>query len=331
MTKKIPLNNISAINHTLDLAMDKDKNIVVWGEDVGLEGGVFRATKGLQKKYGEARVFDSPLDEATILGVAVGAAINGLKPVVEIQFLGFVYSAFQNLFGHAARFRNRTRGRFTCPLVVRIPMGGGIRGIEHHSESIEAIFSHIPGLKVVMPYTPYDTKGLLLAAINDPDPVIFLEPKRVYRSFRQEIPEEYYEIEIGKGNILKEGKDITIVSYGAILQDVLKAANKLEEKHNINVEVIDLRTITPWDRELVIASVKKTQNLLIVHEEVESFSTSSEINAVVSKECFYHLERPVQRLAPPDITVPLPKGEDLYQINAKKIIITVLDMLKGGD
>lgn len=239
-------NNIEAINDALMIAMTQDSSVIVYGEDVGLEGGVFRATKGLQAKFGKTRCFDSPLDEATIMGVAIGLALNKLKPVCEIQFQGFSYGAFQNLFGHAARYRNRSRNRFTCPLVVRMPMGGGIRAIEHHSESIEALFCHIPGLKVVIPSTPYDSKGLLLAAINDPDPVVFLEPKRVYRAFKQEIPQDYYEVEIGKAQIVTPGRDLTIVSYGATLHDCLKAVNELKKINpNFSIELIDLRTLKP--------------------------------------------------------------------------------------
>lgn len=204
------LNNIGAVTDALALMMEKDPTVVLWGEDAGFEGGVFRATEGLQKQFGISRVFDAPIAEATIAGVGVGAALYGLKPVVEMQFQGFSYPAFQQLMAHAARYRNRTRGRFTVPMVVRMPMAGGVRALEHHSEAIEALYAHIPGLKVVMPSTPYDTKGLLIAAINDPDPVIFLEPKKIYRSFKQEVPAGIYEVEIGKANVLVEGSDLTL-------------------------------------------------------------------------------------------------------------------------
>lgn len=312
------LNNIEAINDALTLMMEQDPNIIVYGEDVGQEGGVFRATKGLQTKFGKQRCFDSPLDEATIMGVAVGMSLNNLKPVCEIQFQGFTYNAFQNLFGHAARYRNRTRGRYSCPLVLRMPMGGGIRAIEHHSESIETLFAHIPGLKVVIPSTPYDSKGLLISAINDPDPVVFLEPKRVYRAFKQVIPSNYYEVPIGKANVIISGTDLTIVSYGAITHEIIPAIEKFKDLYSI--ELIDLRTIKPWDKEAVIDSVKKTGRLLVIHEAVNSFSVASEIISYVSQNAFYFLKIAPQKLTSPDITIPLACGEQLILITADKII-----------
>ena len=248
MSKTIVVNNIEALTNSLDLNMEKDQRIIIYGEDAGFEGGVFRATQGLQAKYGEKRIFDSPIAEAGIMGTAVGAALAGLRPVVELQFSGFCFPALMNLFTHAARYRNRSRGRFSCPLVLRMPMGGGVKALEHHSESLEAIFAHIPGLKVVMPSTPYDTKGLMTAAINDPDPVVFFEPKRIYRAFKQEIPEELYEVEIGKANVVNQGTDVTLVSFGASLHDCLAALKSLKENSetaNISVELIDLRTIKP--------------------------------------------------------------------------------------
>lgn len=308
-------NNITALTKTLDAMMAKDDRIVLYGEDAGYEGGVFRATKGLQEKYGKERVFDAPIAEAAIMGTAIGMAMNGLRPIVEMQFSGFSLPAFQQLFVHAARMRNRSRSRFTCPLVVRMPVGGGIRALEHHSEALEAIFGHIPGLKVVMPSTPYDTKGLLAAAINDPDPVIFLEPKRIYRAFKQEIPEDLYEIEIGKAAVVKEGKDITVVTYGSMVRETQKALAQVEA----DVELIDLRTISPLDRQTVIQSVKKTGRLLVIHEAVQSFSVSSEIITSVTDEAFLYLEAPPARLTGYDITVPLAKNEPYFMITPAKI------------
>lgn len=326
--KTIIVNNIEAVTNALDLCMEKDSSIILYGEDAGFEGGVFRATQGLQAKYGEKRVFDAPIAEATIMGSAVGASIAGLKPVVEMQFSGFSFPAFMNLFAHAARYRNRSRGRFTCPLVVRMPMGGGVKALEHHSESLEAIFSHVPGLKVVMPSNPYDTKGLLVAAINDPDPVVFFEPKRNYRSFKQEIPEGLYEVEIGKANVLFEGNDLTLVTFGASVHDCLAAINKLKQTNpEISVELIDLRSIKPWDRQTVIDSVKKTGRLMVVHEAVKSFSVSSEIITTVNEKAFYSLKAAPVRLTGWDITVPWAQGEHLHMVSSERILNEIVKLV----
>lgn len=314
------VNNIQALTHSLEMAMEKDETIVVFGEDAGFEGGVFRATKGLQAKFGKERVFDSVLAEAVICGSAIGMAVNGLKPVIEMQFQGFSYPSFQQLFTHGARLRNRSRGRWSVPMVMRMPMGGGVRALEHHSEAIEAMFSHVPGIKVVMPSTPYDTKGLMLAAINDPDPVVFLEPKRLYRTFKQEIPADYYEVPIGKAHIMQEGKDLTIVTYGANTFDCRNALKQMQEngsKHSI--ELIDLRTISPIDKKTIIESVKKTGRLLIVHEAVKTLSVSAEIIAFVNENCFEYLEAKPKRLTGYDITVPLNEGEKYFMITPEKI------------
>lgn len=312
------LNNIGAITHTLDSEMEKDKSIVVYGEDVGFEGGVFRATAGLQKKYGKDRCFDTPLAEAAIVGSAVGMAINGMKPIVEMQFSGFVLPALNQILGHVARFRNRTRGKYNLPMVIRMPYGGGVRALEHHSESIEDIFAQTPGLKVVIPSTPYDTKGLLLAAIRDPDPVIFLEPKRIYRAFKQEVPTEDYTLPIGKAKIVKEGTDITVVTWGSLVRETQKAIKELEED-GISVELIDLRTISPLDKETILQSVKKTGRFLVVHEAYKSFGPGAELISVVNEGAFLHLEAPPTRLTGFDVTVPLPKGEHHFIIEPKQI------------
>ncbi|WP_215738592.1 alpha-ketoacid dehydrogenase subunit beta [Mesomycoplasma hyorhinis] len=319
------LNNIGAVTDALALMMEKDPTVVLWGEDAGFEGGVFRATEGLQKQFGISRVFDAPIAEATIAGVGVGAALYGLKPVVEMQFQGFSYPAFQQLMAHAARYRNRTRGRFTVPMVVRMPMAGGVRALEHHSEAIEALYAHIPGLKVVMPSTPYDTKGLLIAAINDPDPVIFLEPKKIYRSFKQEVPVGIYEVEIGKANVLVEGSDLTLVTYGAQVHEALAALKQLNGEYS--VELIDLRTISPLDTDTIINSVKKTGRLLVVHEAVKSFSVSAEIITRVNEKAFEFLLAPPARLTGYDITVPLARGEGFHAINDKKILNKIKEVM----
>ncbi|CAC13936.1 PYRUVATE DEHYDROGENASE E1 COMPONENT, BETA SUBUNIT [Mycoplasmopsis pulmonis] len=320
MSDKLTLNNIEALTNAIDVKMEEDKTIVLYGQDAGFEGGVFRATAGLQKKYGEERVWDSPIAEASQTGVGVGAAIYGLKPIVEIQFQGFSYPAFQQLMVHAARYRNRSRGRFSVPMVLRMPMGGQVRALEHHSEAIEALYSHIPGLKVVMPSNPYDTKGLMIAAIEDPDPVVFLEHKRIYRSFKQEIPAGRYTVEIGKANVIYEGDDLTLVTYGAQVHDTIKAMDLLDEEgKEYSIELIDLRTISPLDSETIIESFKKTGRLLVVHEAVRSFSVSAEIMARVSEEAGDYIKTPLARLTGWDITVPLAKGEQYHALSPERI------------
>lgn len=304
-------NVIEAITHTLDFEMSKDENVVVFGEDVGFEGGVFRATKGLQAKYGPERCFDTILAESSIIGSGIGMAINGLRPVVEIQFSGFMFPGFNQIVTHAARMRNRSRGLYTVPMVIRMPYGGGVRALEHHSESLEVLFAHTAGLKVVIPSTPYDAKGLLLAAIRDPDPVIFLEPKRIYRAFKQEVPDEDYIIPIGKAKVLKEGNDLTVVSWGALVRDVEKAI-EMAEKDGYSVEHIDLRTISPIDKNTIISSVQKTGRFVVVHEAVKSFGPGAELITLVNEGAFLYLEAPPTRIASPDIIVPLPKGEHHY-------------------
>ncbi|WBP84278.1 alpha-ketoacid dehydrogenase subunit beta [Mycoplasmopsis edwardii] len=330
MDKEIlEVNNIGAVTNAIDLMMEKDNRVVLWGQDAGYEGGVFRATEGLQKKYGVERVWDTPIAEASMCGIGVGAAIYGLRPIVEMQFQGFSYPAFQQLMTHAARYRNRSRGRFTVPMVLRMPMAGGVRALEHHSEAIEALFAHIPGLKVVMPSTPYDTKGLMIAAINDPDPVVFLEPKKIYRSFKQQIPAGIYEVPIGKANVLVEGSDLTLVTYGAQVHDSIEAIKKLMEiDPSISVELIDLRTIKPIDTETIINSVKKTGRLLVVHEAVKSFSVSAEIITRVNEKAFEYLKAPLTRLTGYDITVPLARGEKYHAIDSDKIVAKIQEVVK---
>lgn len=312
------MNLVEAVNSALSSEMDLDSTVIVFGEDAGFEGGVFRATAGLQKKFGKERCFDSILAESAIIGSAIGMAINGLKPVTEIQFDGFLYPGLNQLYTHASRMRNRTRGKYTVPLVVRMPYGGGVKALEHHSEAPEVLLAHIPGLKVVIPSTPYDAKGLLIAAIRDPDPVIFFEPKRIYRAFRQEVPEEAYALPIGKAKVLREGNQLTVVSYGAMIQNVQQAVTALEAE-GFSIEVIDLRTIAPYDRETMIASVKKTGRFAVVHEAVTSFGVGAELIAAVNEDAFLHLEAPPMRIAAPDIIVPLPKGEHLYQVDTAQI------------
>lgn len=321
------MNILDALNKALEQQLEKDDSVVVYGEDVGFEGGVFRTTAGLQKKFGEDRVFDTPIAEGAIVGSAIGMAINGLKPVVEMQFSGFMFPGYNQMVTHAARYRNRSRGKYTLPMVIRMPYGGGIRALEHHSESLEVLFGSIPGLKLVIPSTPYDAKGLLTAAIKDPDPVIFMEPKRIYRAFKQEVPEEEYIVPIGKAKIVKPGKDITVVAWGALVREVEKAAKDLEAE-GVSVELIDLRTIAPFDRETIIESVKKTGRFLVVHEAVKSFGPAAEMISVVNEKAFLYLEAAPARLTGFDITVPLPKGEHHFMIDPKRIAYEIKKIVR---
>ncbi|UCF97974.1 MAG: alpha-ketoacid dehydrogenase subunit beta [Spirochaetaceae bacterium] len=310
---------VAAVNQALKTEMALDPAVIVFGEDVGQEGGVFRATVGLQETYGVERCFDTPLTEGGIVGAAVGMAVAGLKPVVEIQFAGFSYPAFDQLVNHAARLRNRTRGAMEVPLVVRMPYGGGIGAPEHHSESPEALFAHIPGLKVVIPSTPHDTKGLLIAAVRDPDPVIFMEPKRIYRSVKQEVPEDAYTVEIGRAKVVKAGRDLTLVSYGAQMKEAGEAVVRLGER-GVSVELIDLRTIYPFDLETVVESVRRTGRILVVHEGPQSFGAAAEIVTSVLEEAFVYLEAPPTRLSGADTVFPLPKAEHHYLITTEQIV-----------
>lgn len=312
------MNLVTAINQAIDIKLSEDPNVVVFGEDVGVEGGVFRVTEGLQQKYGEARVFDSPLAESAIIGTAVGMCMNGLRPVVEMQFSGFAYPGFNQMISHAARMRNRTRGRYTTPMVIRMPYGGGINALEHHSESMEALYGHIPGLKVVIPSTPYDAKGLLISAIESDDTIIFMEPKRIYRAIKQEVPEEKFSIEIGKAKVLNAGTDVTLVAYGAMVREAQKAV-ALAKKENVSVELIDLRTIYPIDRETIVNSVKKTGRLVVVHEGPTTFGVAAELTAIVNEDSFLSLEAPVKRVTGFDTIVPLPRGEHHYIITPERI------------
>ena len=312
------INLLTAINQALDQKLEDDASVVIFGEDTGFEGGVFRVTAGLQKKYGEDRVFDTPIAEAAITGSAIGMAINGLRPVAEIQFDGFTFPAFTEIITHMARYRNRTRGKHNLPIVVRFPVGGGIRALEHHSESLETFFGHVPGLKVVYPSTPYDAKGLLISAIEDNDPVIFMEPKRLYRSGKQEVPEEMYRIPIGKAKVVKEGTDITVVAWGSMMREVQKAMKLLENDH-ISIELIDLRTINPIDEETIIESVKKTGRFLVVHEAVKTYGPGAELISLVNEKAFLYLEAAPTRVTGFDITVPLARGEHYQFVQPERI------------
>ena len=316
------MNMVNAINNALDIKLSEDKNIVVFGEDVGVEGGVFRVTEGLQKKHGADRVFDSPLAESAIVGTAVGMAAAGLRPVVEMQFCGFVYPAFNQIISHLSRMRNRTRGKYTMPVVVRVPYGGGINALEHHSESMEALYAHIPGLKVVIPSTPADAKGMLISALESPDPVMFMEPKRIYRAIKQEVSEEKYAIPIGKAKVLHQGTDVTVIAYGAMVREVQKAMVMAKEA-GISVELIDLRSIYPLDKETLAASIRKTGRVVFVAEEPTAFGVGAEIVATVNEEAFLYLQAPPKRVSAFDTIVPLPKGEHHYLISPEKIFYEI--------
>ena len=305
----VKLNIVESINLALNQEMAKDKDVVILGEDVGVDGGVFRVTEGLFKKF-PTRVFDTPLAESGIIGAAIGMAVYGLKPVAEVQFSGFMYPGFDQLISHASRIRTRSRGRYSCPIVVRTPCGGGIRALEHHSESTETIFIHTPGLKVVEPSNPYDAKGLLISSIRDPDPVIFFEPMRVYRAIKQEVPEEEYNIELGKANIVKEGNDLTIITWGAMVRDVLKINEEIKNKYDL--EIIDLRTLSPFDIDEIINSVKKTGRALVVHEAPKTLGLGAELVAQINEKALLSLEAPVFRVTGFDTVFPLAKLENYY-------------------
>jgi len=309
---------IEAVTDALRTEMASDRSVVVFGEDVGVEGGVFRATMGLQRDFGAERCFDTPVSESGIVGAAVGMAVAGLKPVVEIQFSGFAFPAFNQIVSHVARIRNRTRGALSAPMVIRMPYGGGIRAPEHHSESVEAFFGHVPGLKVVIPSTPHDAKGLLISAIRDPDPVIFLEPSRAYRAVRQEVPEEPYTIQIGTAHVEAEGEELTLVSYGAQMIEARQARAVLAAEGH-SVELIDLRTIYPFDAGAVVDSVRKTGRLLVVHEGPQSFGVAAELMATVMEQAFDQLQAPPARLAGPDVIFPMPRGEKHYLIGTEAV------------
>ncbi|RJR41533.1 MAG: alpha-ketoacid dehydrogenase subunit beta [Desulfobacteraceae bacterium] len=311
---------VQSLNMALRQEMEKDDTVVLFGEDVGLNGGVFRVTEGLQARFGEERVFDTPLAEAGIMGFAVGMALYGLKPVCEIQFSGFAYLGLHHIECHASRLRWRTQGSFNVPMVVRAPYGGGVRALEHHSESREAFWAHMPGLKMVIPSGPRNARALMVAAIRDPDPVIFYEAKAVYRAYREEVPEEEETLPIGKSQLVQEGKDLTIISYGAMMRPTMEAAEQLKEKHGIESDVIDLLTISPLDDELFVQSVRKTGRAILVHEAPRSFGPGAEVVSRIMEQSFYHLEAPIGRVTGFDIHMPLFGWETSYIPHAARIV-----------
>ena len=311
---------VQALNLALHQEMEKDDSIIVLGEDVGVDGGVFRVTDELIKKFGEERVLDTPLAEAGIVGMSVGMAVYGLKPVCEIQFSGFSYQAFHQIENHASRMRRRSQGRYNVPMVLRAPYGGGVRALEHHSESREVYYAHTPGLKMVIPSGPRNARALLVSAMRDPDPVIFFEPKAVYRAFREEVPEEEETLPLGKSQIVREGKDLTMISYGAMMRPTLEAAETLQAKDGVEAEVIDLLTISPLDDELFTQSVRKTGRALVVHEASRSFGAGAEIIARIMEKSFFYLEAPIARVTGYDVNIPLFAREMAYLPNAGRIV-----------
>ncbi|WP_066176420.1 alpha-ketoacid dehydrogenase subunit beta [Bacillus marinisedimentorum] len=310
---------IQAITDAMRTELKNDENVLVFGEDVGVNGGVFRATEGLQKEFGEDRVFDTPLAESGIGGMSIGLALQGYRPVPEIQFFGFVYETMDAISGQMARLRYRTGGSVNMPITVRSPFGGGVKTPELHADSLEGLMAQQPGLKVVIPSTPYDAKGLLISAIRDNDPVIFLEHMKLYRSFRGEVPEEEYTIPIGKADLKREGTDITIVAYGAMVQSSLKAAEELE-KEGINAEVIDLRTVSPLDIETIIKSVEKTNRAIVVQEAQKQAGVAANVVAEINDRAILSLEAPVLRVTAPDTVFPFSQAEDVWLPNYQDIV-----------
>lgn len=308
-----------AVRDALRDEMRLDPSVLVLGEDVGVDGGVFRATDGLIEEFGSSRVIDTPLAESGIIGMSVGLAATGFRPVAEMQFMGFVYPAINQLFSHAARMRNRTRGRLTTPMVVRMPYGGGIHPPEHHSESYESLFLNTPGFKVVVPSNPYDTKGLLISAMRSDDPVLFMEPKRIYRAFREEVPDGAYTVPLGKASITQAGEDVTLIAWGSMTRVCLDAAEALALQ-DISAEVVDLRSLNPLDRETFIGSVVKTGRAVVVHEAPKTNGFGAEIVAQINEHALLSLEAPVQRVCGFDVVFPLAHQENLYLPNRDRVV-----------
>ncbi len=302
---------VQAITDGLRVMLNERSDTLLLGEDIGTNGGVFRATDGLQAEFGEDRVLDTPLSEAGFIGAAIGMAVNGFRPVAEVQFLGFIYPAYEQIMTHASRLRSRTLGHYTCPMVIRAPYGAGVRAPEIHSDSTEALFTHMPGIKVVCPSTPREAKGLLIAAIEDPDPILFLEPMQCYRSTREEVPEGKYTVEIGKGRTVLEGDDVTVIAWGAMVKVAEKAAKKAGEK-GISCEVLDMRTLSPLDKDLITESVQKTGRTVIVHEAHATGGVGNDVLAIINDFSFLYQKAPVERVTGFDTPVPYFGYEDYY-------------------
>jgi pyruvate dehydrogenase E1 component beta subunit len=321
------MNMKEAIRDAMRVELERDPNVLIFGEDVGNVGGVFRVTEGLQKTFGEERVFDTPLAESAIGGLAVGLGIQGFRPIAEIQFVGFIFEALDQMVIQAARMRYRSGGRYNSPIVFRTPFGGGVKAAELHTDSLEGLFTQTPGIKVVVPSNPYDAKGLLIAAIRDNDPVFFMEHLNLYHAFRAEVPEGEYTVELGKANIVREGSDVTIISYGMTVHTATKAADELE-KSGIKAEIIDLRTLNPLDIDTIVASVKKTNRAIVVQEAQKSAGIAAEVIAQINENAILHLEAPVLRVAGPDTVYPFAQIEDTWLPTPARIITAVNKVLE---
>lgn len=320
---------VQALNLALRQAMKEDPKVLLLGEDVGVDGGVFRVTEGLLEEFGEDRVMDTPLAESVIVGSAIGMALAGLRPIAETQFSGFSYLALQQLESHASRFRWRSRGRYTVPLVLRTPYGAGVRALEHHSESKEVFYAHIPGLKMVIPSGPRNARALLMSAIRDPDPVVFFESKLLYRAFKEEVPDEEETLPLGESQVVREGGDITLISYGAMMPRTLEAAETLHSEEGIEAEVVDLLSISPLDDIRFTESVRKTGRVVVVHEAHRSFGPAAEVIARINEKAFWYLEAPIQRVTGYDVVVPFFAREKAYLPSAARIVTAARTALEG--
>ncbi|MFD2117793.1 alpha-ketoacid dehydrogenase subunit beta [Paenibacillus yanchengensis] len=321
------MNMLEAIRDAMRVELKRDPNVVLFGEDVGKVGGVFRVTEGLQSEFGEDRVFDTPLAESAIGGLAVGMGLQGFRPVAEIQFVGFIYEALDQMFIQAARMRYRSGGRYNSPIVFRTPFGGGVKAAELHTDSLEGLAVQTPGMKVIIPSNPYDAKGLMIAAIRDNDPVFFMEHLNLYRAFRDEVPEGEYTVEIGKAKVTREGSDVTIITYGMMVHTSMKAAEELE-KSGIKVEVIDLRTLLPLDIDTIVESIKKTNRAIVVQEAQKTSGIAAEVIAQINEKAILHLEAPVLRVAGPDTVFPFAQIEDVWMPNVGRIQAAVKKVLE---
>ena len=316
------LTMVQAINDGLKTMLEEDDTTILLGEDIGKNGGVFRATEGLQEQFGEDRVVDTPLSESGIVGTSVGLAVNGFKPVAEMQFMGFIYPAYDQIMTHVSRLRMKTMGHYSVPMVIRAPYGAGIRAPEIHSDSAEALFTHMPGIKVVCPSTPYDAKGLLIAAIEDPDPVLFMEPMRSYRAQREEVPEGKYTVEIGKGEKLQEGTDVTLIAWGAMIPVAKQAAKQAEQKE-ISCEILDLKTLYPLDRDLIAESVQKTGRAIIIHEAHATGGLGNDLISEINDTSFLYLRSPIERVTGFDVPVPFFALEDHYLPTPQRVLQSI--------
>jgi pyruvate dehydrogenase E1 component subunit beta len=321
---------VQALNLALRQEMEKDDRVVVLGEDVGVDGGVFRITDGLIDQFGDNRSVDTPLAESAIVGMSIGMAIYGLRPVCEIQFSGFSYHNFHQIENHASRYRWRSQGRYHVPMVLRAPYSGGVRALEHHSESRETYYAHTPGIKMVIPSGPRNARSLMVSAIRDPDPVIFFEAKALYRAFREEVPEDEETLPIGKSQVVRQGSDLTMISYGAMMRPTLEAASELEKNDGVQAEVIDLLTISPLDDETFVRSVKKTGRAMVIHEAPRSFGPGAEIAARLVEKAFFYLEAPISRVTGFDIIIPLFSRENSYIPNVQRILREAKKILNSG-